>query len=224
MVDHIQNISLPEEQKLAALYQICLNTGAAGQDASKQYHDPKLLGHIYALPYAIFEEQNCLVWYRNQHIKGYCVAAPDTLSFLNKLELNWWPELRRSYQPLLEAGQLDNWSRAEQDLLERSIMRPRAELSAAPPYFCDYPSHLHINLLSECQRQGAGTALILAQLDLLRRSGSSGVHLGVSKENFRALRFYHRLGFTALAGRESGDSYLLGMRLGDVRKDMKAKG
>jgi len=34
------------------LYRICLATGAGGDDASGLYRDPKLIGHVYAAPYA----------------------------------------------------------------------------------------------------------------------------------------------------------------------------
>jgi len=40
---------------LDALYRICLLTGDAGQDATSHYHDPRLLGHIFAAPYGLFE-------------------------------------------------------------------------------------------------------------------------------------------------------------------------
>ena len=42
------------------LYRICLATGAGGGDASALYRDPKLLGHVYAAPYAVFSPQSVL--------------------------------------------------------------------------------------------------------------------------------------------------------------------
>lgn len=39
------------ETDRAALYRICLETGASGQDATHLYADPLILGHVYAGPY-----------------------------------------------------------------------------------------------------------------------------------------------------------------------------
>ena len=43
----------PED--LDGLYDICLKTGDTGEDATGLYDDPKLLGHLYAAPYAVLE-------------------------------------------------------------------------------------------------------------------------------------------------------------------------
>jgi hypothetical protein len=40
---------------LEALYAISLAAGLAGGDASHLYADPRLMGHIYAAPYALLE-------------------------------------------------------------------------------------------------------------------------------------------------------------------------
>ena len=43
------------------LYRICLATGAGGEDASALYRDPKLLGHVYAAPYAVLSPRSVFV-------------------------------------------------------------------------------------------------------------------------------------------------------------------
>ena len=40
---------------LDALYEVCLQTGRDGGDATPLYRDHKLLGHVHAAPYALFE-------------------------------------------------------------------------------------------------------------------------------------------------------------------------
>ena len=40
---------------LRALYQVCLQTGDSGRDATAQFRDPDLLGHVYAAPYGVLE-------------------------------------------------------------------------------------------------------------------------------------------------------------------------
>ena len=209
MIQNFTDTPLSQEEKLAALYQICLRTGAAGQDASSHYCDPKLLGHIYAAPYAIYQPQHCLFWLVEGVIKGYCLAARNSWEFLQTLEAEWWPPLRAYYQNKREQGELSAWSSDELNLLERCIIKPSEQIQQVPSYFEAFPSHLHIDLLPECQGQGIGKRLLQHQLDLLRQYGSCGVHLGVDPKNRAALGFYHKLGFTSC----EGDGFLLGVRL-----------
>ncbi len=212
-IDRFSNIVISKEQKLAALYDICLKTGMAGKDASAYYTDPKLLGHIYAAPYAIFAAEYCLLLMeQNTNIKGYCIAALDSLQFMLQLENSWWPPLRNKYQQM----QKDSWNAQELQLLEQNIIQKAAQLEDMPSHFKDYPSHLHIDLLPECQGQGAGKRLLLAQLNLLSKAGSCGVHLGVDSNNQAAIGFYHKIGFTGLpnnANCDLKDCYWLGIRL-----------
>ena len=87
------------------LYRICLATGAGGDDASTLYQDPKLLGHVYAAPYAVFSPQSVFVVEDTGGVGGYIVGAPDTCEFEIRLEAEWWPTLRRLYQdPVGEAA------------------------------------------------------------------------------------------------------------------------
>ena len=83
---------------LDELYRICLATGAGGDDASTLYQDPKLLGHVYAAPYAVFSPQSVFVVEDADGVGGYIVGAPDTREFEIRLETEWWPTLRRLYR------------------------------------------------------------------------------------------------------------------------------
>jgi hypothetical protein len=40
---------------LEDLYRVCLLTADFGEDATRFYSDPKLVGRLYVAPYAIFE-------------------------------------------------------------------------------------------------------------------------------------------------------------------------
>ncbi len=40
---------------LDALYDICLRTGNSGQDGTAFYEDPRLVGEVYAAPYAVLQ-------------------------------------------------------------------------------------------------------------------------------------------------------------------------
>ncbi|MBV9418161.1 MAG: GNAT family N-acetyltransferase, partial [Alphaproteobacteria bacterium] len=80
-----------EARDLEALYDICLKTGDAGQDASAMYRDPKIIGHIYAGPYGTLEPENCFVLEDKAGVGGYIIGTCDTHVFEQRLEREWWP-------------------------------------------------------------------------------------------------------------------------------------
>lgn len=171
------------------LYRICLETGDAGQDATHLYRDPRLVGHLYAAPYAVLEPDFAFVVEDSEGVGGYILGAIDTLAFEARLEAEWWPVLRRAYAD--PAGDPKQWGLDE--VGAHQIHHPRP-----PPARITgrYPSHLHVDLLPRLQGRGVGKALIDRWLARMREAGSRGVHLGVSAENHRAIRFYRAYGFT----------------------------
>ncbi|MDR2797203.1 MAG: hypothetical protein LBB80_02570 [Treponema sp.] len=46
---------------LPYLYEICLKTGDAGNDASGLFYDPLLLGQYYGAPYFFYDPSLCFV-------------------------------------------------------------------------------------------------------------------------------------------------------------------
>lgn len=191
-----------------ALYQICLLTGDAGQDATSRYQDPRLPGHCFAAPYGLFEPSLAFVAEDASGVAGYIVGALDSQAFENRLEANWWSQLRARYPeppPDLPAQQ---WTPDQQlaHIIHHPFRTPD-ELAAR------YPSHLHINLLPRLQAGGYGRRLMQALTAALRDQGSRGVHLHVSPGNQKAASFYRHLGFTQLPATET---HLFGMDLRDT--------
>ncbi len=170
-----------------ALYRIALATGDSGADAARLYRDPKLVGALYAAPYAVLAPELALVAEDASGVGGYILGALDTLAFEVRLEAEWWPALRRQYAD--PTGDPARWS--IEQLRAYQIHHPRPP----PARITDpYPSHLHINLLPRLQGRGLGKAMIDAWLARIAAAGSRGVHLGVSPANHRALRFYAAYG------------------------------
>ncbi|HEY8471940.1 MAG TPA: GNAT family N-acetyltransferase [Natronosporangium sp.] len=173
-----------------ALYEICLRTGDAGEDATGKYADPKLLGHLYVGPYLALEPELAFVLDDGGGTPvGYVLGALDTERFEAACELSWWPELRRRYPAPARPRTAD-----DQLILQlHHPFRQSREITAR------YPSHLHIDLLPAAQGRGYGRALLERLFEALRAGGSPGVHLGVSSRNQRAIGFYRRVGFEELA-------------------------
>lgn len=176
-----------EPRDLDALYEICLVTGAAGNDASGQHNDRKAVGQIYSAPYGVLEPAQVIVAEDEQGVAGYIVGAFDTNAFEDRLEREWWPDLRRHYASIPVA------SLTEAD-------RQRVAAMQHPPrdpadIVARYPAHIHMNLLPRLRGQRIGTALLQRWIEQARAAGVTGIHLGASASNAGGIAFWQRSGF-----------------------------
>lgn len=176
---------------LEALYEIALKTGANGEDATALYSDPRLVGHIYAAPYARLEPESAFVVEDGEGVGGYIVGTADTPAFDARLEAEWWPALRARYAP--PATPPESWSADE--LRQHMIHHP---YGAPARVVAPHPSHLHINLLPRLQGRGLGRRLMDRWLARMSELGSPGAHLGVGALNARGRAFYEAYGFALL--------------------------
>lgn len=192
---------------LEALYHISLKTGDAGQDSTALYKDPKLVGHIYSAPYAVLSPETAFVVEDKDGVAAYIVGAADTRAFDARLEAEWWPTLRPHYADP-SGTPPEDWT-ADQ-LRAYLIHHPHR----TPDRIVErHPSHLHINLLPRLQGQDFGRRLMDRWLGTMRDMGSPGVHLGVSTENARAIRFYDAYGFKVLERAEARKTIWYGIGL-----------
>lgn len=189
MVQHLTaNIRPYVSEDLPALYQVCLATGDAGNDASHLYRDWKLIGHIYAAPYGVLSPETAFVVEDEFGVGGYIVGPHDTRAFEREMESDWWPELRTHYADPPEPR--DEWTPDQR--LAALIHHP----PHTPKRICEpYPAHLHINLLPRLQAKGVGRVLIRTWLERMAVIGIDNAHLGVGPANERAVRFYRAYGF-----------------------------
>ncbi len=184
---------------LEDFYAISLATGHQGGDATRLYNDPKLVGHIYSAPYLMLSRDTCLVAEDEHGVAGFAVGAISTRLFGDRLEQEWWPNLRASYA-LPDEAKREVWTADQKrsHAIHHPVTTPAAVVSK-------FPSHLHLNLLPRLQGQGVGRSLLNDWLDIARNLGAEGVHVGVNKHNERALRFWSRNGFS---GKSIGDKTL----------------
>ncbi len=179
---------------LPYLYEICLKTGAAGDDATGLFGDPWMLGQYYAAPYLIKDRDYCFVATQREIPLGYILATDDTLGFDEWMESYWLPTLRARYPKTNAEG--TTVSEQERGLIAK-IHESHGTVPVAP-WLSKYPAHLHIDLLPALQGQGCGKRLMETLLSRLIARSCPGVHLGVSAENTRAIAFYEKLGFQKL--------------------------
>jgi GNAT superfamily N-acetyltransferase len=188
----VLNIRLFRPADLPALYSISLATGHEGGDASHLYEDGRLLGHIYSAPYAVLEPELALVVHDDEGVVGFAVGAPDTAQWHERLEAEWWPELRRTYvdPSAIPSAQ---WSPDQRRAF--TIHHPERH----PQHVVEvYPAHLHLNLSARMQGRGAGTLLFSEWMARASRHGVTATHVGVNRANARAVRFWSKQGFDRL--------------------------
>jgi ribosomal protein S18 acetylase RimI-like enzyme len=181
------------DSDLDDLYRICLQTGDGGEDATAMFDDPRILGHVFAAPYALFEPSLAFVAEDEAGVGGYIVGALDSKAFEERLEASWWSALRARYPAPPPEVPPDQWT-ADQ----RAAGWIYVPIKVPEELAADYPSHLHINLVPRLQSQGLGRQLMATLIRALREQGSVGVHFFVWPANQRAVGFYRHLGFTTI--------------------------
>ncbi|HKJ54932.1 MAG TPA: GNAT family N-acetyltransferase [Nitriliruptoraceae bacterium] len=183
----------------ADLYRVCLQTGAAGQDASHLYEDADLLGQVYAGAYLAMPDTMAFVACDDRGVAGYVLAALDTAAFEAACERSWWPPLRAAHP--LPVGRFAGAADTEAaDTGDAALVELIHEPPVTPTWIVDrWPAHLHIDLLPRLQGSGMGRTLMATMLDALRDRDVPGVHLGVAAANERAIGFYRHLGFVEVA-------------------------
>ncbi|HWM34960.1 MAG TPA: GNAT family N-acetyltransferase [Pseudolysinimonas sp.] len=196
---HVRPFQPPDTDEL---YRVCLRTGDDGEDATRLFADPRLLGEVYVGPYLAFQPESALVVDADGVASAYALCAPDTAAFQRRCAEEWWPALRERYaRDAFPAGTPDD------EVVGIIYDPPRAD----PGLLAEYPAHLHIDLTPEVQGRGFGGELMRRLLREQTAAGVPGIHLEVATANLRAIGFYEHLDFTTL--RVDGGTTIMGRRL-----------
>ena len=174
-----------------ALCAISLETGHLGADASAQYRDPRLIGLIYAAPYAALSPETCLVAEDCRGVVGFAFGAHDTRRFEHLLETSWWPRLR-SLHPAPE-GDPATW-----DADQRRHHMMHHPTSAPGCVVAAFPAHMHVNIRPRAQGRGLGRALVKDWLSRAHDQGVAGVHIASNPGNVAARAFWTAMHFEPL--------------------------
>ena len=182
------------------VYNICLQTGDSGKDATKLFNDPVVLGHIYAGPYMEYEPQSVFILNDDSGICGYILGTMNSNAFYDWMNKDWFPVIRKDYnQPI---GESSTWSRTEKTI--NILFQPMNN-----KLFTDFPAHLHIDLLPRAQGKGQGTLMMDHYILHLKKNNISGVHLELGITNERAFNFYSKYGMDELE--RDDDSIYMGL-------------
>ncbi|MHA1190189.1 MAG: GNAT family N-acetyltransferase, partial [Alphaproteobacteria bacterium] len=186
-----------------------------GKDAAALYRDGKMMGHIYAAPYAALAPETCFVAESKSESKsekrpanggqtphrtrivGFAVGTTDTKAFSAQMEALWWPDLRARYaKPDPDQSARWNWDQKRAFQIHHPQTTP-------PRIVAAYPAHVHLNVLPEAHRSGVGSALLDMWLSRIAEMSCPkypvrGVHAGVNARNTNAVPFWRAQGFAPL--------------------------
>lgn len=178
------------------LYQVVVETGKAGDDATPLYQDPKMLGHIYTAPYVVLAPELVFVAEVNGRVAGYVCGVVDSRAFEAMLEDKWWPDLRTQY-PAPDGVRRKDWSEDERraDWIHRPIPTPDYVVAA-------YPAHMHMNLMPDARGSGLGRLLFDTWLIAAQARGAGPVHIGANPKNEGGIAFWRAMGFSRLPQRD----------------------
>ncbi|WP_229076650.1 GNAT family N-acetyltransferase [Actinoplanes sp. DH11] len=186
---------------LPALYDICVRTADAGNDARGHYSTDQLMGDLFAAPYAYLEPELAFVVDDGGTAVGYLVGTADTATFASRYRAEWIPRLGDRYPVPPPPPRTP-----EQDMHALHHHPERLLVTGLD----DHPAHLHIDLLPAYQRRGHGRRLIDR---FLATVPAPGVHVGMLTANVQARAFYDRLGFEVLPVAVAGPLTYLGKRV-----------
>ncbi|MFA9432717.1 GNAT family N-acetyltransferase [Egicoccus sp. AB-alg2] len=176
---------------LADVRDVCIRTGADGEDATGTLADDGILPDVYAEPYLRLAPHFAFVADdrgRGRAV-GYVLGTADTDAFVAEWRERWLPTAAaRHPAPVARPG-------SRYEVLVHQLHHPEVMRT---PWTDAYPAHLHVDLLPEAQGQGLGRALVERFCAEVAAAGAPGVHLGVAASNLGAQAFYRRLGFMPL--------------------------
>lgn len=178
----------------AAVYDVCVETGNAGQGVRGRYSTDDLVPDIVAGPYLYLEPEHAYVLDNGERAVGYIIGTASTPDFVAAYQERWLPRLRARYQPLSGPPVTEEEHRLD------AMFHPERWLL---PELAPHPAHLHINLLADYRGSGHGRALISTFLASVAAAGAASCYLAVRQVNVNARRFYEKLGWRPIEVRDA---------------------
>ncbi len=176
-----------KESDKERVQQICLaNAGCLDSPADTQ----KYILIMYCNYYIEQEPQNCFVAVNeNDEAVGYIICSEDYDAYEKSFTAN--------YLNQCAALSPKRYVEAKLDLLSHSMFKK------------DYPTHFHIDIDDNYQRQGLGSLLISTLKAHLRSKNIKGMMMVCGEDNENAKSFYRKNGFKDLLTTKMGHAMAL---------------
>ena len=172
------------------LKKICIET-ASDVFRGKRITESALVD-VYCRYYIEQEPESCFVVVdENDVAKGYILCAKDY----------------SLYKQIFKEKYLKTWNPV-------TLIMGHFAMNSIREFVEEYPAHLHIDLLPECQGQGYGRKLIEMLIGHLKERNIKGLMLHVSMENEGARAFYKKCGFQVLYAQKH--DVLMGIKISEL--------
>ncbi|MBE6774703.1 MAG: GNAT family N-acetyltransferase [Ruminococcaceae bacterium] len=155
------------------LRKICIETSGMPTGTETERKFLYLMFNDY---YSEVEPENLFVAVNDEdEAVGYILCAEDFDRYVSVFKKTYLPEIRR--------------------LGIKYYVMALGELGIHKLFAKKYKAHLHIDILSECQGKGTGTALMNALKSHLKAKGINSLMLSCGMGNKLAIRFYKKNNF-----------------------------
>ncbi len=169
----MNNIRKFEEKDRSNLRKICIETSGLPTETDK---DTEFLFLMYNDYYSEVEPENIFVAVNeNDEAVGYILCAENFDSYI--------AEFKRTYLKRIR------------ELGFKYYFMAIGEIGVHRLFSKKYKAHLHIDILSECQGKGTGTALMNELKSHLKSKGINSLMLSCGMGNKKAIKFYKKNNF-----------------------------
>jgi ribosomal protein S18 acetylase RimI-like enzyme len=176
-----------------AVRDICYRTGYMGDPIKSQWADEASFANLFTSYYTDREPESALVAERNDVVIGYLLGCRDTGRSTSPARTFLAQFLTRFLA--LRPGTAQFIRRSIADTATDVVHHEKPPVRLIDPR---WPAHLHINLLPDARRHGAGRNLVQEWLQTLERDGAPGCHLETLAENTSAIAFFKSCGFAPI--------------------------
>ncbi len=169
----MNNIRKYEIKDKENLRRICIETSGLPTETEK---DKSFLFLMFNDYYAEIEPENVFVAVNdNDEAVGYILCAEDFEKYLSVFKKDYLPRIKK--------------------LGLKYYFMAIGEIAVHKLFAKKYKAHLHIDILSECQGKGTGTALINELKAHLKHKGINTIMLSCGMGNKQAIKFYKKNNF-----------------------------
>lgn len=180
---------------------ICYKTGYMGDDLTGRgvFNDKILFGYLFCYYYLQYESWNCFVAVDiedNNRILGYIIGTLDTRQQQKKF-------VRKMVGKIVARMLSTSLWKYPESFKNVIYFLKNLDIKNEPStLYKEYPTHFHINILSEYQSLGIGTMLMDRFENHIDGNHIKGIHLRTSNYNFKAIPFYNKKGYKLLYEKE----------------------
>lgn len=184
----------PEPADHKDLLQILYDTGYYGETLKghRIFEDKALWGYMWLDYYLNYQRDNCFVAYdqKQKKVAGYIIGVCDSQAYQYDFVKNMVPKIQRRMKWITSWRHPSTYKTARKFTHFFDLKQFDQD-----SWEVKYPGHLHMNVAAGYQGHGLGSQLITRFEERMKEQGVTGVHLGTTARNQKAVPFYKKHGY-----------------------------